>query len=115
MRTLAIVVTLSGAMLHAAPTHATLPLRSHIVVGCVVYGQFVLYANQGTIYSIVKLPYWVRKSGGNKLEGQEIRLRWSAFSAKVPNYVFERNRTRWELVGPCDHSQMPAPSTKPRS
>ena len=90
-------------------------MRSHNVVGCVIGNQFVPYSKQADEYKIDKLPYWVRRSGGGKLEGKEIRMIWHSVSGGIPNYVFDKNRARWELLGACDHSRLSAPIPKPES
>ena len=113
MRVAAMVGALALALAFAVPAQATKPMVSHGVVGCVIGSRFVPYAKH-SLYTADKLPYWVRKSGGGKLEGQEIRLKWSGYFAhEVPNYVFERNRASWELLGPCQRDQLPAPAAKP--
>ena len=108
MRTWTIVVAGFLAMLGCFPTSATIATHRYQVIGCVISGQFVPYAKQRQ--AAVKLPYWVRRSGGSKLEGKEIRLMWSArvTAGEIPNYVFARNDARWELVGACDRSRLPA-------
>ena len=102
------VACLAVAALHPPSAQATLPMRHHNVIGCVVHGQFVPYAKQADSYKAGKLPYWVHRSGGSKLEGKEIRIVWHAFSGAIPNYVFKKNNARWELQGACDRSRLSA-------
>ncbi len=109
MRRWIIAAALGVGTLYSPTASSTIATHRNEVAGCVIAGQFVPYAGQRR--AAVKLPYWVRKPGGGNLEGQEIRLIWSArvTDREIPNYVFERNAARWEVVGTYDRSRLPAP------
>ncbi len=108
MRLAIIAVSVCVGMLYAHPATSSIATLRNDVSGCVIPGQFVPYANQRR--AATKLPYWVGKSGGSKLEGKEIRLSWSArlTDREISNFVSERNRARWEAAGACDRSRLPA-------
>jgi hypothetical protein len=109
MRRWIIAAALCIGTLYSPSASSTIATHRNDVAGCVMAGQFVPYASQRR--AAVKLPYWVGKSGGKDLEGREIRLIWLArvTDREIPNYVFERNAARWEVVGACDRSRLPAP------
>ena len=101
------------AMLCPATSHATKPLVPYFVAGCVIAGQFVPYSGQSR-YVPGKLPYWVRKSGGTNLEGQEIHLYWTSTSSALQNYVTDREKARWERGGACDRGKLSTPAAPAR-
>ncbi len=109
MRLWIMAAALCAGTLYLLSASSTIATHRNEVAGCVIAGQFVPYADQRR--AAVKLPYWVRKSGGGNLESREIRLIWLAriTDREIPNYVFERNAARWEVVGACDRSRLPAP------
>ena len=106
---LAIGTVLAMSLVGMSAAHATRPLLRHRVVGCVIGGKFVPYAGLpiGSHYRRPqKLPYWINKSGGRKAEGREIAVRWTAFSARLPNYAPPNSDPRWEDLGPCQGERL---------
>ena len=107
-----------GAILGStAPAAATKPMIGWSKRGCVIHGRLRPYANE-KLDAIESVPLWIRRSGGAKLEGMEIVVRWRGYFntwKSLPRFVIPKNAARWELVGPCDRSRLAAPSIEPES
>lgn len=102
-----------AALLLLPSAHATRPLISHMVHGCIAKNRFIPYAGQA-YGNEQKVPYWVRHATTQKLEGQELQLNWSSPSAsrsEIDNFCTKK-RCSVKVHGPCDRSRLVASPSK---